>query len=41
MEEARQAEREHREAPTAHCKARLNEGLQALTIAIRVEQTKV
>ena len=41
VREARQAEREHRETPTAHCKARLNEGLRALTTAIRTERTKV
>ena len=41
MREARQAEREHRETPTALCKARLNEGLRALKTAIRTERTKV
>ena len=41
VKEARQAEREHRETPTAHCKVRLNEGLRALKTAIRTERTKV
>ena len=41
MKEARQAEREHRETPTALYKTRLNEGLRALKTAIRTKRTKV